>query len=485
MAVYQKKFIFNNRSNKDFGLIVARFDPDNGEVDSYLSTESIYTESYNGTKRYDYGAKYTSTTILYITMVKNNYADFSRSELRDVLDWLTGLNKVSWLDLYNDDTNEFAFSFLGRVINVRLQKLDARIVGINVEFESVSPWAYSNINHNEMTLDGTESLYHICNSSDESSVYIYPNVTFVNKSTNGSLRILNTTTGEETLIKNLSANEIITLDSNKIIYSDKPNKIFGDDFNSNWVRFAQGYNHLKITGNGHLIIEHRDIIKVADAFDDANFMDTTPASKNALRLAHIHLLTTRWTKDVKLTNGQVTYYQPVTIAGVTQNSLLNMQPTDEQLLSLQAEGVELQLVNDDGNIMAYSYGGFPSNNYEIQITVEETDIEIPRRYGVIHLFAKAWAGQGDTYTQPVYLTNLTRQSVIDLNLTDAQQEYLESIGSTIIVVNENKNAVAYALGFKPDIDYKIDVIITETVTMSSKVRATNENALPYAESIYF
>ena len=50
MAVYQKKFTFNNRSNKDFGLIVARFEPDNGEVDSYLTIESVYTDNYNGTR---------------------------------------------------------------------------------------------------------------------------------------------------------------------------------------------------------------------------------------------------------------------------------------------------------------------------------------------------------------------------------------------------------------------------------------------------
>jgi len=485
MAVYQKKFTFNNRSNKDFGLIVTRFNPDNGEVDSYLTTESVYSDSFNGTKRHDYGAKYNATTILYITMVKNNYADFSRKELREVLNWLTNLNKVSWLDLYNDDTQEFAFAFLGRVINVKLQKLDARIVGINVEFESVSPWAYSNVNHNEMTLDGTKTLYSICNCSDESSIYVYPNVTFINKTANGSLHILNRTTGEETLIQNLGMSETITLDSNKIIYSDKSNKVFGNDFNSNWLRFIQGYNHLEITGFGHLIIEHRDIIKVADAFDDADAMNTEKANKNSLFLAHIHLMTNEWILSDKLTNGKITYYQPITNLSVTPNSLINMQPTNVQLLSIQAEGVELQLVNDNGKVIAYSYGGVLSNNYEIQITIEETDVEISHRYGVANLFADSWAGQGNTYTQPVYLPNLTKNSIIDIDLTEMQEAMLESDGTTLIITNENKNAVAYALGFKPDTDYQINLIITETVTQSNKARMWNEENLPYAEPIYF
>ena len=47
MAVYQKKFVLNGRSNTDFGLIVCAITPDDGETDSYLTMESIYTESFD------------------------------------------------------------------------------------------------------------------------------------------------------------------------------------------------------------------------------------------------------------------------------------------------------------------------------------------------------------------------------------------------------------------------------------------------------
>ena len=103
MAIYQRKFTYRDRSNKDFGLIVVAFEPDNGEVDSYLNIDSIYTDKYDGTRRNDYGAKYNNVAQLSITMVKENYADFSTSELRNSMEWLTSLHKVSWLDLYNDD----------------------------------------------------------------------------------------------------------------------------------------------------------------------------------------------------------------------------------------------------------------------------------------------------------------------------------------------------------------------------------------------
>ena len=39
MAIYQRKFTYRDKSNKDFGLIVVAFEPDNGEVDSYLNID--------------------------------------------------------------------------------------------------------------------------------------------------------------------------------------------------------------------------------------------------------------------------------------------------------------------------------------------------------------------------------------------------------------------------------------------------------------
>ena len=236
MSVYQRKFGYLNRFNTDFGLQVVAFDPDDGEMDSYLSVESVFTDKFDGTRRYDYGAKYKETSMLYITMVKNNYADFSRTELREVLGWLTGLRKVSWLDLYNDDDGKISYSFLGRVTDVKLQKMDARVIGIKVEFTSVSPWAFSSVQKIELTLNGNKTLVPVCNYSDEYSLYLHPNITFVNKSENGSLNIFNRTTGEETIINSLAMNEKVVLDTNKIIYSDNQMKTFSDDFNFVWPR---------------------------------------------------------------------------------------------------------------------------------------------------------------------------------------------------------------------------------------------------------
>lgn len=465
MAVYQKHFNYQNKSNTDFGLYVVTFSPDNGESESYLSMESIYTDNYNGTMRYDYGAKYDATTMLYITMIKDNYSDFSQTELRQILNWLTGLRQVSWLDLYKDDSDEISFSFLGRVTDVKLQKMDARVIGLKVEFTSVSPWAYSGIRQYDLSLDGSELLYPILNASDEDSVYVYPKIVFTNKNANGSLQLLNITTNKITTLKNLAMNEIVTMDSNKIIYSDNSSKIFGEDFNYQWLCFVQGYNYLKITGTGHLVIEYRDIFKVAEAFDGNDSINSGLINQNVLLITEIELLHSRWVRETNSKEGTI-YTQALSLENTTENSKINLQPTGEQLLALQEQDVELQIVNNNGTIMAYAYGTAPTANLKIQATIEETNKNLVYSYASAILYANAWYGQGDIYTQPIYIKDLTSNSIIDINITDLQAALLEDSETVLFIQNNNGKPIAYAVGYKPNIDYEVGLTITETTVQN-------------------
>lgn len=483
MAVYQKRFNYNNRNSSEFGLRVVTFSPDDGETDSFLSVESVYTDNFNGTMRHDYGAKYTSPAVLYITMVKNNYKDFSRSELREVLDWLTGLRKVSWLDLYNDDTEEISFSFLGRITDVKLQKMDARIIGIKAEFTSVSPWAYSGLQVHDITLDGTKSMYPICNTSDENSVYVYPKVVFINKESNGTLRLFNTTTREETLLKNLRMNEVIALDSNKIIYSDNDTRVFGEDFNSQWLRFVPGYNHITMTGVGHITIEHRSIFKVADAFDDNDQMNTAPADRNVLLLTYVDLKADSWAEEVLPPDNVMVYTQELNIEGSTEYSKVDLQATEDQLLAMQRENIEIQVINTNGIIKAHSYV-LPSTDYTLQATVEEMDDDVSRRYGTVTLYADAWYNQGDIYHQPVYIKDVTRYSIVHLDLTDDQIALLDDNDATLFIKNDNGETIAYAIGYKPDYDYVAKTVIVETTRDPSRLKDFDREGI-YAEPLYF
>lgn len=331
MSSYFPSFTYNKlNSLKDKNLIVVAFDADEGEVDTFLGMDPIYTESAFGTKRLDYGAKYNSVAVIRISVIKMNGKDFTVAEVRDFLKWTTGARTNSYLDLVAND--EVKFSYLGRVTSAYQQKMDARIVGLTIEFTSVSPWAYSSIQHESYTLnqsikiddegviyksgdttalnidengilynnslisvttDGVAyidntSILEIDNQTDDLYTPIYLNTT-INNQTSESISIKNITLNEETTITNIQPNEMITLSAEQFIISDVPNKIFGNTFNFVWPRLAPGVNEFIVSGDGDGSVEftYRYPIKLGDIAIDLDTImsvcgDNTPSDDDSI-----------------------------------------------------------------------------------------------------------------------------------------------------------------------------------------------------------
>lgn len=326
MASYHSSFSYNGiNSAKDMGLIIVAFDPDNGLMDTFLSMDVITDDYYDGTKVYTYGSKYNTQATVKITVVKRDCKDFSLKKVRECLKWLTGARTDSWLDMYIGD--EIKYSFLGRVTNVQQRKMDARTVGLEIEFSSVSPWAYSapqvfdrsifqelaidsdgvliniggNISISEdgvlcnsMTpgpgacflVDDNDNMYVkdqivalINNETDDLYTYIYLDIKFINQSCTW-LEIQNDTLKETTKINNLKSKDIIYITNKQFIiaYSTdeitgnliNQNRIFGDDFNFVWPRLAPGDNMFIIDGNGNGTVQftYRYPMKVGDCAMD-------------------------------------------------------------------------------------------------------------------------------------------------------------------------------------------------------------------------
>lgn len=261
--IYHPKVEFRGRSNDDEGLVVATFEPDSGETDSYLSMEPVYTDSFDGTIRTDYGAKYNDVARPSVTFVYPDGEDIQPFKVRSVLKWLTGSKQSAWLNIYNID-GEPVCSYLGRFTDVKLQKMDARVVGIRAEFTANSPWAYSDTKTVSMKINGTTE-FKIDNNSDDLDSCVYPKVTFKNNQNNASLSIKNNTIGISTEFKQLQENEIITIDNNFVAYSDNTARIFNDDFNFVFPALSSGINSFNAEGNGELTIKFRYPMKVADS----------------------------------------------------------------------------------------------------------------------------------------------------------------------------------------------------------------------------
>lgn len=322
MSSYHSNFEYlNKNSNDDFHLLITHFDADEGETDSYLSQEQVYTDSYNGTRRMLYGTKWDAVANIRITVIKQNRSDFSLSECRKIYQWLTGNPSASWLNLYAG--GNLQYSFLCTCQDVKPQKLDARTIGLNIYFESVSPWAYSpeqkascsfrqslSIDKNVLFKEG-QGLYvtndGVLTNGINTSFDIDDGVVYVDNSINLSIDnltddlysyvILDTTftnvnsdhvvITNETLcdyieeqggdrregiteIKNMSEKEVIRLSSEQFIISSVPNKIFGNNFNFIWPKLLPGINKFTINGTGEGAIEftYRYPIKIGDCAID-------------------------------------------------------------------------------------------------------------------------------------------------------------------------------------------------------------------------
>lgn len=267
MSVYHPIIRFKEKTNYDFELTVAHFDADSGQTDSYLTMEPIYTDMFDGALRNDFGAKYTDVARPVVTFVESDGSDISPYKVRSVLRWLTGTKDVSFMDICDEDGASVC-AYIGRFTDVKLQKLDARTVGIVAYFTSISPFAYSDIKEVKfnVTEDGTD--FAIDNDTDDIYNPLYPSVVFKNRQGSDENKVMlslhNKTMANITIFKNLKTNETVTIDSNFVVYSDNTAKIFNDDFNFEFPVLAPGTNNFKAVGDGELIIRFRYPMKLAD-----------------------------------------------------------------------------------------------------------------------------------------------------------------------------------------------------------------------------
>ena len=269
MSSYHSSFKFlEKKSDENFGWIIAHFDPDNGELDSYLSQDQVYTDSYNGSKRTLYGTRWNSVANVKITVIKQDGSDFTLGECREAYKWLTGNPEAGWMDLYIGD--EVKYRLLCTIQDVKPQKMDARTIGLNIYCESLSPWAFSALQTVTQSINESGTVEIDCPSDDLYS-FVYPKTTYINTS-GESLVIANTATSETTEVNGLAVNEIITMDSNQLITSDKPSKIFGNTFNFVWPRFKSGVNSINVTGTGDITFEYYYPIKMGDCAQNINIV---------------------------------------------------------------------------------------------------------------------------------------------------------------------------------------------------------------------
>lgn len=84
-----------------------------------------------------------------------------------------------------------------------------------------------------------------------------------------------------------------------------------------------------------------------------------------IRVVTIDLPSSAWVGE------ESPYSQVVSIDGVTHNSLVDLQPSVEQLAIFHEKDVAFTTENEDGVVTVFAIGDRPRNDYTIQATVTE------------------------------------------------------------------------------------------------------------------
>ena len=166
-------------SSLDFDLICdVAFESDSGATSSFLSREAVASETYRGDRKHVSSYKYTESFAPVITFVDKNFGEFTMERQRQILKWITSKDTPSFLSVYHDDSNVVSYVILGNFISCDSYKLgNGRVVGFQCTFESVMPYALSDLYTVTKTISSpTDNKITIEIDTDDSKP-VYPRVT--------------------------------------------------------------------------------------------------------------------------------------------------------------------------------------------------------------------------------------------------------------------------------------------------------------------
>lgn len=317
------KFTWNGLSSLEFDVLTdLAFDSDNGAVETHLNREAVISETYDGTLKRASNYKWSESFTFQMTLVKNNFGNFTSEENRRILKWLTSKQTPGFINVYKDDSEVVEFAALGNFVSVSSYKLsNGRIVGYVLDWESLTPYAFSDLHTITKTITNTTDNKITINIDTDDNQPIYPRITvkhkgiiisvaepltiysdmvddtvyydgtnyywrpesgqyaFKQSTTNPNLSttsvkltnthtdfLYNTTVFDPTIVKGNSSTETVTIDgANRIISSSSVRRIFGDDFvNWRWLALYDGKNEIAVEGNCEIMLEWREVRKVGE-----------------------------------------------------------------------------------------------------------------------------------------------------------------------------------------------------------------------------
>lgn len=177
---------FNKVSSDELNILdlimCVSFDSDNGEIGSFLNREAVASETHDGRYKRVARYKYNESFSPKFTFIKKDFGDFTSEEIRQVLKWLTSRDTTSLIDVYYDDSEVISWSAIGGWTEINTYKFaNNRTVGITAIFESVTPYALSDIKVINQTITSAIDNKITINIDTDDNQPIYPRITIKEK----------------------------------------------------------------------------------------------------------------------------------------------------------------------------------------------------------------------------------------------------------------------------------------------------------------
>ena len=254
MNLFGEDMIIGDFKLSDYGLILASFeDVSDTEEDLGMNYETIEEYVSDNPVPVYIGAKYSEKLRPIATLVKNpcmiQEQHFTEHECRMILRELTGFYGYKQMQVYSNELDELLY-FNVRVNNVQYKKILGKVVGIILEMECDSQFAWSKeYKYTYNVSSGTTLSFY--NISDDLNNYLKPTVKIKSSSDIEQLEIINLTDNNwTTVFKNVKENEEIVMDcKNEIVTSSIEDKIILNDFNLHFMRFVSGINKIQINSD--------------------------------------------------------------------------------------------------------------------------------------------------------------------------------------------------------------------------------------------
>lgn len=253
----------------DFGLTLASFDY-SGSEENDLALKSDTQEKYIGYNPIPVylGAKYTSKLRPTITLVKdtanlnkNNSKYFTEHECRYILRELTSEEGYQWVQIYHNTLDELMY-YYARINNIRYKKIMDEVVGIIIEMECDSPFAWSKEFRYSYDIKANVPLTFY-NTSDILNDYLLPTVMIRSSSAVPKLILTNKSDNNRvTELTSIDANEIITMNSKNEVLSIPSKEYPLNYFNLKWFRLVSGKNEIISNHDINITFRYRVARKV-------------------------------------------------------------------------------------------------------------------------------------------------------------------------------------------------------------------------------